>query len=145
MAKILLIEDDPRLLRMYSKLLQAHGYQVISTTTIHAARDLFERYGRFDLCLSDIEVGLIDAALLLRELNQVRKKFQTPMLIFSAHIEQYQHLCERLDLACLSKSVASAELLDRVAQVIAAYRSTLSDFDQEDDTVSLRPRNFPNN
>ena len=53
MAKILLIDDDPLVLRSFTKLLSTEGYSVIPTSSYEeaiAAIDMQE----FDLILSDI-------------------------------------------------------------------------------------------
>ena len=135
MARILLIEDDFRLMRLYTRLLQASGYQVIPTATVTAARAMMDRYGKFDMCLSDIQVGFIDPAILLAELQIIQNRFKIPVLLISSYIEKYQDECQRLGLRYLSKSAASADLLDTIARTMAAHRFAQFGLDATEDTA----------
>jgi DNA-binding NtrC family response regulator len=135
MAKILLIEDDIRLMRLYTRLLQASGYQVIPSATVNAARAMLERFGKIELCLSDIQVGSIDVDILLTELEILQNKFNTPVLLISSYIEKYQAEAEKRGLRYLSKSAASAELLDAIARTMTAHRFAQFGIDSTEDTV----------
>jgi DNA-binding NtrC family response regulator len=124
MPHILLIEDEFHLLRLYSKMLENGGHTIVSTTTVQAAREMLVKQAhQFDACVSDAQVGSVDAMLLLRDLSQIRGKYDVPVLIISAHLEQYQALCDQLRLHTLAKPLQRAELLTAVTNVIAAHRA----------------------
>lgn len=54
-GKILLVDDDPLVLKSFVKLLRGEGYEVLAVTSYEEALDVFEREA-FDLVLSDIRM-----------------------------------------------------------------------------------------
>ncbi|MGB1288795.1 MAG: response regulator, partial [Aggregatilineales bacterium] len=80
--RILLLEDDFILVQLYSTVLKSAGYDVTATTTFHAASDLLHRTS-FDLCISDINVGLVDGFHVLNEMDTMRRKYGMEVLMIS--------------------------------------------------------------
>ena len=139
MPHLLLIEDDYQLLRLYTKMLEAGGCTLVSTTTVQAAREMLRRSEQpFDACVSDAQVGLIDPSLLLRDLSQIRGKYDVPVLVISAHLEKYQRLCDELRLLSLAKPFQKNELLAALAQAITSHQA--GDWINPEATPSMRPR-----
>jgi DNA-binding NarL/FixJ family response regulator len=64
--RILIMEDDTHLRRLYSKALRRGGYKVHSAGTISEARNLLDEF-RFDVLLCDIQMGSDNGTDLLQE------------------------------------------------------------------------------
>ena len=111
--RILLLEDDYILLQLYSTVLKSAGYEVTATTTFKAASDLLHRTS-FDLCVSDINVGLVDGFHVLNEMDALRRKYGTEILMISGSITVYRNTCEKLKLRYLEKPFTNAELMRQV-------------------------------
>ncbi len=54
-GRVLIVDDDANLLRLFSKVLISQGYDVFRATTLEQA-DLFLNDGHFDVLLCDVEV-----------------------------------------------------------------------------------------
>ena len=118
MIRILLIEDDYQLLRLCTRLLQNAEFEVIPAATQHAALDMFRRYKSFSLCISDINVGSYNPMMLIRELYGLRQLSRTPMLMMSAHMDQYQMVCEESNLPYLAKPFSNQEFVNRAQALV---------------------------
>lgn len=119
MKRVLLLEDDVALLRLYTKVLQNAGYTVIAASTLQAVQTL-PNIQNFDLCISDVHVGFVSGETLIGTLNQFQRKYQFPVLVISGNIEKYQTLCDSLGLATLPKPFTNAALLSAVEHLMAA-------------------------
>ena len=117
MPRILLIEDNYRLLRLHTRVLQNAGYDVYPAAAYYAALDMFRLYGQFSLCISDVEVGNYDPMLLMRDLNNIRKRHTTPMLLMSAQMENYQPMANMLHLPLLEKPFTNDILVAQVREL----------------------------
>jgi DNA-binding response OmpR family regulator len=64
--RVLIMEDDTHLRRLYSKALRRGGFKVHSAGTVGEARNLLREF-RFDVLLCDIQMGCEDGTDLLHE------------------------------------------------------------------------------
>lgn len=55
MARVLVIDDDSKILDLLNLTLSREGHDVVCTSDIFSAEDLAEKY-KFDLILSDINL-----------------------------------------------------------------------------------------
>lgn len=122
MPRILLIEDDAALLRMYTKWLQSTGAIVIGVSTLQAVQTM-PNMNKFDLCISDIQVGIIKGEVMLHQIDQLRYKHGLPVLVISSEIERYKGVCALLSLPTLAKPFNVDQLLENTFQLIPVNAS----------------------
>mgnify|MGYP001812395398 CR=1 FL=1 len=67
-GKILLVDDDPGLLRLLSIRLRAEGYDVEAVESAHKALGVLHRFGP-DLVITDLRMDKMDGIGLLKELQ----------------------------------------------------------------------------
>lgn len=119
MARILILEDDYSLLRLYTKTLRTEGHTVISTATAQAAYEMFERH-QFDLCISDIRVGGTDPEVLIAEMAQVRQQQHVEVMMMSSSMEFYEGSCQQAGLQhTVAKPISHARLRRLVKALLA--------------------------
>jgi two-component system response regulator AtoC len=111
--RILILEDEDDLRRLYSKALRHAGYDVHEAATLQEARDLLARYA-FDAFLCDIHVGGDRGTDLLREQSEALKVNGTQIIMVSAEA-QHQAMCEEIGAEFfMQKPVALAPLITLV-------------------------------
>ena len=120
MLPILLIEDNFQQLRTTTRLLQDAGYDVCPAAAYHAALDMFRLYGRFSICMSDIEIGTYEPMLLMKDLKNLRERYETPMLLTSDRMSEYHVVCDVLRLPFIAKPFSDEALLERVQHLISS-------------------------
>ncbi|HCS78279.1 TPA: response regulator [Patescibacteria group bacterium] len=82
MAKILFIEDDPLLVKIYSTRLSVDGYEVISAENGEDGLQIAETQAP-DLIVLDIMMPRLDGFSVLEKLRQSEKTRNTPILVYS--------------------------------------------------------------
>ena len=82
MAKILFIEDDPLLVKIYSTRLSADGFEVLSAENGEAGLQVAETQVP-DLIVLDIMMPRLDGFSVLEKLRQSEKTRNTPILVYS--------------------------------------------------------------
>lgn len=119
--RILVMEDDPHLSRLYAKALGAAGYEVHPARTIQKARDLLAN-SRFDVFLCDIHMGRDRGTDLLREYSTMFATSGTQVIMVSGQA-QYRAMCEELGADFfLEKPVAIGTLVALVGRLTARHR-----------------------
>jgi two-component system, cell cycle sensor histidine kinase and response regulator CckA len=73
---ILVVEDDERVRRLITKMLEQHGYRVIGATSGLEAIDIAREAGRVDLLLSDVVMPGVDGGELYRRLSAERPELR---------------------------------------------------------------------
>ena len=81
--KILIVEDEPQMLRLLGMTLQKEGYQIAVAQTAAAARSQIEAIGP-DLLILDVMLPDVSGLDLCRELRQQRTTSSLPVLMLSA-------------------------------------------------------------
>jgi CheY-like chemotaxis protein len=116
--RILVMEDNPDLCRLYSKALAGTGYQVYAATSIQEAQQLLQQY-RFDIMLCDIHIGAGRGTDLLREHAAALATSGTQVIMVSGQA-QYRDMCEELGADFfLEKPVAISTLVGLVNRLTA--------------------------
>jgi len=126
--RILLVEDEPRLLRSLSKALREEGYAVDTANTGEEGLFKAENYGS-DVIVLDVMLPVLDGWELLQRL---RKQRATPVLLLTAR-DSVRDRVRGLDLGAddyMSKPFDLPELLARLRALIrrsAGHAQTLID------------------
>jgi DNA-binding response OmpR family regulator len=80
--KILIVDDDQSILRLYREELEEEGYQIITAATGKEGLEKFETED-FDLVTLDIHLPDIDGIKLLRQMKE--KKPRMPIIMSTAY------------------------------------------------------------
>jgi two-component system, OmpR family, KDP operon response regulator KdpE len=111
-ARILVVDDEPQMLRSLRLILTGHGYDVTAVATGEEALDEAARHLP-DVLLLDLMLPGIDG---LEVCRRIRERAAVPIIVLSARGEE-QVKVQALDLGAddyLTKPFGSAELLARV-------------------------------
>jgi len=132
---ILLVDDDPGLLRLLSIRLNAAGYEVRAVQSGEVALQAVETQ-RPDLVITDLRMDRMDGMQLLDELN--RRCTGLPVLILTAHgtIPDAVSATQEGAVAFLTKPVDKTSLLDHVEKALQLNGSRKSDRSWRADIVS---------
>jgi DNA-binding NtrC family response regulator len=118
-ARILLIEDDPKILKMVKKILGGADLTIMAAGSAEEGLVLFDHYAEdFDLLMSDMELPGMRGDELAEALR--KKNPQLPVLLFSGYRDQanrWKHLADK-GYAFLNKPFTIALLLDTVRNII---------------------------
>ncbi|MDF2178820.1 response regulator transcription factor [Aliiglaciecola sp. CAU 1673] len=115
--RILIVEDDSRLLTQLDALMQQNGYSVDLADDGQKALFLFKEYP-YDLAIIDIGLPVMDGLALIKEVR--RNKIVSPILILTAR-DRWQEKVEGLEAGAddyLTKPFHNEELLARVKALI---------------------------
>jgi len=115
--RILIVEDDSRLLTQLDQLMQQNGYSVDLADDGEKALYLFKEYP-YDLAIIDIGLPVLDGLELIRRVRQ--QKILSPILILTAR-DRWQEKVEGLEAGAddyLTKPFYNEELLARTKALI---------------------------
>lgn len=82
MAKVLIIEDDPLILKIYSTRLTSDGYQVVTAEDGEAGLKLFEAE-KPDLVVTDVMMPKVDGFGVLQKIRSEEWGKSIPVLMYS--------------------------------------------------------------
>jgi CheY-like chemotaxis protein len=118
-ARILLIEDDPKILNMVKKILSAADLIIIAAGSAEEGLELFDQSADgFDLLMSDMELPGMRGDELAEALRI--KDSELPVLLFSGYRDQvnrWKHLADK-GYAFLNKPFTISILLDTVRNIL---------------------------
>ena len=110
--KILVVDDEPQILRVLRMSLKAHRFDVRTASDGESALDLFRDWSP-DLIITDLSMPLMNGLELCRE---IRKISETPIIVLSVKGEEKTKV-EALDAGAddyITKPFGIDELLARV-------------------------------
>ncbi len=124
-GKVLLIDDDPHVLRAYSRVLSAAGHTVVSSGDPRASLALLEQ-DQFDVVLSDIAMPGMDGLELLRAIRG--RDLDLPVVLITAapsvdsavRAVEYgalRYLVKPIDIEALEKTIQDAIHLRQLAKI----------------------------
>ena len=115
--KILLVDDDPLIHRLYQPHLEKAGYQVLSAASGPDAIDLATREAP-QLIVMDIMMPGMDGLSAIREIRQAR---EIPVIVVTANPQYHlsQRESESAGASCfLTKPFSPASLLSAVQRLV---------------------------
>jgi CheY-like chemotaxis protein len=107
--KILLMEDEPHLRRLYRKSLHWAGYEVHVAASVQEAREALQRH-TFDVFLCDMYMGSEYAMALIREQYALLALRQTEVVMLSQQAHN-RALCEDIGVRFFLAEVVTAPAL----------------------------------
>jgi DNA-binding NtrC family response regulator len=116
--RVLILEDEDDLRRLYGKALRHAGFDVYEAATVQAARDLLTEQ-QFAAFLCDIRVGGDRGTDLLREQFDTLRENGTQLVMVSAE-GQYRGICEDMGAEFfMEKPIALGPLITLVDRLTA--------------------------
>jgi len=134
-ASLLLVDDDPDLLRLLSIRLKANGYAV---TAVDSGRRALAAIGasRPDLVLSDLRMDNMDGIGLLKELQSRYPGLKVIILTAHGTIPDAVHATQLGAFGFLTKPVDKQELLDQVQKALKISGFVDSDEDWRSEIIT---------
>ena len=129
--KILIVDDDPSLLRLLGIRLSAAGYQVQSASSAKMALGILTSFNP-QLVISDLRMDEMDGMALFEKVRQQYPNI--PVIIMTAHgtIPDAINATKQGVFSFLTKPFESQELLNTVEQAIRLQPTPMNDSDQAD-------------
>ncbi|WP_213998770.1 sigma 54-interacting transcriptional regulator [Arsukibacterium sp.] len=134
--RLLLVDDDPSLLRLLTLRLEGEGYQVVSADCAETALTILNKQS-FDVVLSDLRMPGLDGMSLF---DEIAKRYQgLPVVLMTAHgsIPEAVAATQRGVFGFLTKPLNNAELRDILKQ--AVHQSVPEQADWREEIVSRSP------
>ena len=117
--KILLVDDEPKVLRFIEIDLKTRGFEVVTTTSGQEALDIV-RSSKPEIMVLDIVMPGIDGFEVLKE---IRTFSDLPIIAFSASPENYQNALNLGANDFMSKPFNADEMTRRINKLIGDHES----------------------
>lgn len=120
MARILLIDDDPWVLKIFQQILEAEGHEIITASNGQEGLDIF-RQNQADLIITDMVMPVKDGLKMIMELDKEFPNVPTIAISGGGVIEpeRYLTLAESIGTRkTLTKPVTKDDLLEAVNEVL---------------------------
>jgi two-component system response regulator GlrR len=136
--RILLVDDDPGLLRLLTLRLKSEGYEVAACESAAQAQTSVPRF-RPDLVVTDLRMAEKDGIGLLRDLQ--RKYPALPVILMTAHgtIPDAVEATQSGAFAFLTKPVEREELLEKIERALRVSGFAASDEEWRAGIVTRNP------
>ena len=137
-GRILLVDDDPGLLRLLSIRLRAEKYEVEAVESAHRALAVLNRFEP-DLVITDLRMDKMDGIGLLKELQERSPGLR--VLIITAHgtIPDAVAATQSGAFGFLTKPIDKEELLDHVERALKVSTKAPADDDWSEDIITRNP------
>ncbi|MDD4856922.1 MAG: response regulator [Candidatus Krumholzibacteria bacterium] len=116
MAKILIVDDEVNVRKLYSEELRGEGYQTVSASTVKEAMDSVEKENP-DLVILDIKLGEESGIDALMKIAKQRKHL--PVILNSAYSIYRDNFQTWAADAYIVKSVDLAPLKEKIRDLLA--------------------------
>lgn len=129
--KILVVDDEPQIIRVMRRILTAHQYQIRTASDGESALDSFHDW-KPDLVVTDLQMPNVDGLELCRRLREIS---DVPIIILSVRDEE-KTIVEALDTGAddyVTKPFATNELLARVRAALRRLPEKTADVLQAGD------------
>jgi two-component system response regulator GlrR len=128
-GRVLLVDDDPGLLRLLSIRLNAEGYEIVAVESAAEALAALPRF-RPDLVITDLRMENMDGIGLLKELQRQRPGLCVLLLTAHGTIPDAVEATQNGAFGCLTKPIDKDQLLDYVqrAMKVSGLPETVEDW-----------------
>ena len=133
--KILVVDDDPGLLRLLTIRLRAENYEVEAVESAAAALNAAARF-RPDLVITDLRMDQMDGMGLLKELQSRWPGLRVIILTAHGTIPDAVHATQSGAFGFLTKPIDKQELLDQVEKALRISGIVQSDEDWRSDIIT---------
>ena len=118
-GSVLVVEDEPEVLRMAARVLRSEGYEVSEAADAGEALTALVTSGPFDLLLSDVSMPVVSGLELAEQVRRDRPDL--PILLMTGHTgaEEIRRAAERGGYRILDKPFKPDGLLSAVAMALS--------------------------
>ncbi len=136
---ILLVDDDPGLLKLLRLRLETSGYKVLTAEDAASALSVLQR-STPNLVITDLRMAGMDGMGLLQEIH--RRRTGMPVLIITAHgtIPDAVEATQSGAFAFITKPIDKQELLNNVEQALKTGGAPAGDDAWKDEIVGASPK-----
>ena len=118
-ATILIVEDDPGIRELATKVLSRHGYQVLSACGGDEARDICERHGgAIDVLLSDVVMPGMSGPVVAAMLMKIRPSMKVIFMSGYTDDAVVRHGVMERDVPFLQKPFTPELLANKILEVL---------------------------
>ncbi|NUM33305.1 MAG: DUF4388 domain-containing protein [Candidatus Brocadiae bacterium] len=126
-GKILVVDDDPDMQKLYDHILVARGYEILIARNGQDALDMIKRH-KLDLLITDLAMPIMDGRSLILALKKINPRLP---IVIASHKDGMRHDPE-LRLATqvhtfLAKPFTPILLVKTVQQIIGCHQETHDD------------------
>ncbi|MBU1997957.1 MAG: response regulator [Candidatus Omnitrophota bacterium] len=89
MSKILIVDDEPVIIDILTKLLLLNNFEVLSSVTGEDVIDILNRGEKIDLVILDMKMPKIRGTDILKKMREF--DMGVPVLILTGSIDKYKH------------------------------------------------------
>jgi len=115
MARILCVEDDLDLLKLYAKVIRGFGHDVVAASSVADAMEQLED-GDLHILITDWSLGQEDAAPLITAARQKK----VPVMVISGSADGFaESFCKQADLY-LQKPIGANEFFGFIRELLVA-------------------------
>lgn len=120
MSVVLVVDDEPHIVRLVSFALSNHGYEVLEACDALEGIELASRH-RPDLVLMDVMMPAVSGLEAVKRLKEDPATADIPVVMLSARSQSYEQQAglEAGALAYICKPFTPKELVQRVSEIIA--------------------------
>lgn len=132
-TQLLLVDDDPAILKMFSTLFTKHGFAVSTATDGNEGFEVALQH-EFDAVLADLNMPHLDGWGMLRSLREDFRTRELPIAFLSAH-DDYRESLRALDAgaqAYLSKGTKLDVIVGQVIKLLEPRRTLLAQLEMGD-------------
>lgn len=129
-TQLLLVDDDPAILKMFSTLFTKHGFVVSTATDGNEGFEVSLQH-EFDAVLADLNMPHLDGWGMLRSLREDFRTRELPIAFLSAH-DDYRESLRALDAgaqAYLSKGTKLDVIVGQVVKLLEPRRTLLANLE----------------
>lgn len=124
MAKILLVDDDPLLIRMYQTKFELDGDKVVTAGNGQIALEKAKEY-KPDIILLDVMMPVLDGLVTLKKLKEDSELKHTPVVMLTNVSASDTDIEKGLELGAVSYLVKAnytpKEVVQKVKEIMGAY------------------------
>jgi len=127
--RILLVDDEPSIVRMITQMLTRCGYEVIGKTSSASALNVFkDAPEQFDLVISDLTMPEISGDQLAQEIKQIRPGM--PIILCTGHSNRMdENKAKELGIdAFITKPFSRKNITEAIPKVLHKTNSESQDF-----------------
>lgn len=120
MAKVLIIEDDPLIVKIYSTRLRADGYEVISAENGEDGLRLFNAQ-KPDLVVTDVMMPKVDGFGVLAKIRESETSKNIPVLMYS-NLAQEDEMKRAIQMGVtefiIKANISPIEMIDKIKKYL---------------------------
>jgi len=123
-GRVLVVDDEPALVRLTTKILETHGYSVVGTTSAHDALEQFKKESAdFDVVITDMSMPELPGDSLAQELMKIRPDI--PIIVCTGHSDRIgQAEAEKMGItAFIHKPLSKDDLFKTVGKALDGAKS----------------------